>query len=311
MNHNFGRLAGAVIGCLGLAALAMPARADVLWQFGILNEVDSALSDPRAVYNSVNNGYFNDYNAGINYIPGATDPTTVLTYAPNPASGGLPAATVNLSSESGTADASADLGSGTTHAYLSSGVNDPGMGMIGTGTAVNIGMSDVLTFDIPTGSATITLGYSLDGLLSFGADFGSYTQTLEYSIGSAQMSWQNGASFEGPGTPTDSATGFTGFTFTNQTPGGFQFEGTFTVTDGEVLDMAFFQQITCGGGAVCDFSNTGQMALDLPTGDSFTSNSGVFLTQTDASSAPEPGSLFLMGLGIAAVGCIGRHRLTR
>ena len=63
--------------------------------------------------------------------------------------------------------------------------------------------------------------------------------------------------------------------------------------------------MNCNIGENCDFGNTGQMSL---TGVPFTSNSGVFLTQQSGSSVPEPGSLLLMGLGIAAIGYAALRR---
>jgi hypothetical protein len=46
------------------------------------------------------------------------------------------------------------------------------------------------------------------------------------------------------------------------------------------------------------------------TGVPFTSNSGGFLTQQGGAAVPEPGSL-LLGLGIAAIGCVRFRRSAR
>ncbi len=73
--------------------------------------------------------------------------------------------------------------------------------------------------------------------------------------------------------------------------------------------MIFLQTMDCGNGATCDFSHTGQMSLNLASDVSFTSTGG-FLSNA-AAPTPEPGTLSLIGLGLAAMGCLGRRRLTR
>jgi len=53
-----------------------------------------------------------------------------------------------------------------------------------------------------------------------------------------------------------------------------------------------------------DAYNTGQAGVILPPGDTFTSASGVFLTQQGESSAPEPRSLALIGSGLLLLGLL-------
>jgi len=120
------------------------------------------------------------------------------------------------------------------------------------------------------------------------------------------MQWSGATGGAGPSTGETS--GFITDAYSNNTITGFNFQGTFQVTSGETLALFFEQTIDCNLGETCSFQNTGQMSL---TGVPFTSNSGVFLTQQDGAAAPEPGSLLLMGLGIAAIGCVRFRRSAR
>ena len=74
--------------------------------------------------------------------------------------------------------------------------------------------------------------------------------------------------------------------------------------NGPTQDIAVEMYEHLNGKAGSDTAYTGDITLSLPQGVSFTSDSGVFLTQT-----PEPGSLAL--IGIASCGLIVRRRNKR
>ena len=302
MNHNFNKLIGAaMMSGLGLWTGAMPAQASAITQFGesvkVFNSPTVAIPGGGNVLETYANVAGNFGNA-----PGITinsnDPNAIVTFSPNPElqSGGLTDAALAVTSQAGAADVSASMATGTTH--LSSMTSD---GQPESSTITNIGMMDGLTFHVAGGSANVTLTYSLDGNLGFNPVVtGNYPQSIEYFIGSADMDWTAADDNTGGSAQvgTGETSGFTSFTYQRH-PFGFQFQGTFTVTDGEALNLFFAQNMTCAGEATCDFENTGQMGLTLPTGTSFTSNSG-FLTP-DGIFGTEPGSLLLMGLGMAAI----------
>ena len=44
-----------------------------------------------------------------------------------------------------------------------------------------------------------------------------------------------------------------------------QLHGDITVTNGEVVPIIFLQDLGCGFGSICDFSDTAQMSLTLPS----------------------------------------------
>jgi hypothetical protein len=319
MNHNFRKLAGAALmGGLGVWTMAMQAHAGpvLYWNFG---ETTSISPGGPGASGTANATYISNNNGGAGYLgsltPGVTStltsPGSNLNYSPNPATGGLSSAALDLSSFGSAVDVSASMASGTTHMYAYSiGDNVPGPSGVTTDDASTIQFNDNLTFSVAGGgSDTITFNFELDGNIgnSTGAGFGnSWSMAAEETFGATSMDWQSGASLS----PSTSGTGgWIMSSFTNNTQTGFDFTGTFTVTNGEVVPIEFLQQVACNNGTICDYSNTAQMSLVLPSDVTYTSASGVFLTQT-GSAVPEPGSMLLMGLGIVAVGC-ARFRRSR
>ncbi len=309
MNHNFGRLAGAALMTgLGLWTAAAPAGATAI--LGLVNHTSEIGVDPsglvssQVIYNSVNGSPINGAPAGLSFQN--NDPTASFSFSPNPslALGGLGAGSVGITAADVSTLASANVSTGTTHIQAASTLDGP----VGTVTSIEVAIQDSLTFSVTGSDSTISMGFSLDGLLGLGAE-STYDQNIQFSMGSANMQWVAQAAGNPPPF-TGNTNGFDTFAFTNDSITGFNFLGSFTVTNGEVLEMSFIQTMDCSDGATCDFSNTGQMSLNLPTGVSFTSTGG-FLSQPVGASAPEPGSLLLMGLGMAAIGFFGRRRLTR
>jgi hypothetical protein len=190
------------------------------------------------------------------------------------------------------------------------GDNVPGPSGVSTNEQSTIQFNDTLTFIVAGGgSDTIIVGFALDGTIgnSTGPMFGnSWTMAVEDNFGAGFLDWNSGASLS---PDTGSTTGWNGFSFANNTQTGFNFMGTLTVTNGEVVPIQFIQQLSCNNGTICDYSNTGQLSLILPSDVTYTSASGVFLTEA-ASSTPEPSSLLLIGIGLAGFGCL-RRRLAR
>jgi PEP-CTERM motif len=311
MNHNFAKLAGAALmGGLGVWTMAMPAQAGpVTWIFG----EDTSISPSGAgAIGTANATYISSDNGGAGFLgsltPGVTStltsPGSNLTYSPNPAPGGLSSVALNLASFGSDMDVSASMATGTTHMFAYSIGDTGGPSGVSTNDQSTIQFEDNLTFSVAGGgSDTITFNFELDGTIgnSTGPTFGNaWTMAAEQNFGTGFMNWQSGA---GISPVTGGTGGWNSFSFTNNTQTGFDFTGTLTVTNGEVVPIQFLQQIECGNGTICDYSNTAQMSLVLPSDVTYTSASGVFLTQ-NPSAVPEPGSLLLMGLGMAAIGWV-------
>ncbi|MGA3019382.1 MAG: PEP-CTERM sorting domain-containing protein [Bryobacteraceae bacterium] len=307
-HYSFGRLVRtAFMSGLGLSAVALPAHAgSITWAFGenasIANYGYSEAGTANASYTSVNS-YLGEPNAGINST--LTASATGLTYSPNPAPAGLSAVGLNLSSDGAAMNVSASMASGTTHMYSSTTDAHLGNCCLATNAASTVRFQDDLTFYVTGGgSDTVTFNFSLDGNINGGYYGPNYSMVIQENFGGGLLYWDAGS---GGGPPTTSPTsGWNTFSFTNNTLTGFNFTGTLTVTNGEDVPVYFLQQLACNNGNICDFSNTAQMSLILPSDVSYTSDSGVFLTQS--ASTPEPCSIMLLGLGLAAVGCLRRRQ---
>jgi hypothetical protein len=285
MNRNIGKLFSVLAGGVGLWTLAIPAHAQPGVTWSILEEAHvSAINGPSAPGLLTNADAVYTAAGGLAFVQ--NDPSAALVTVPTVLTPGLSSVSLAVTNEGSLASAAASLSSGATHIFASTAYMNGGEE---TTAITSIQLSDKVTFHVAGGgAATLTLGFSLDGSLGNGnpAEW-SYSQNIEYKIGTADMLWGVGDTQGSVAGPTFSGTsGFLTSTPVVGTPSGFSFQGTFQVTDGQVLPVFLSQSMNCNDSAICNFVNTGQMSLILPAGVTYTSASGVFLTQTQGAPGP-------------------------
>ncbi len=205
--------------------------------------------------------------------------------------------------------------SATAYASLASGIMRSQIGAVtGVGITDQI-LQDSATFTV-VGAPTsqIRVNAHLSGIATgVGLNAGQEANSLDFSLGGS-FRWtafvsNNGSSLAshfGPG-GYYAPSGWDSYQFTNETVTGFDFTGLYTVTNGQPVTFREDFGLDCSGGAACDFSHTSSFSLVLPSNTSFTSASGVLLTQA-GTATPEPGTMLLIVPGIAAAVLVRRRK---
>lgn len=194
--------------------------------------------------------------------------------------------------------AEADLATGSLRAIGSgsSVVSPNGFTSLGQGVA-NAEFYDTLTFHVVgADSSTVTdfgVNFSIDGSVSKPGTGVSVVSVL--SIPGAQAQFDYNAYQVMNSTPAVNYYGFNSVDIVSNTPSSFIFQG---MTSGRGATFNFTVdlklQIICQG-ATCDYSHTDLFNFSLPSNVTYTSASGLFLTQQ--SAVPEPASWWTMAFG--------------
>ena len=192
-------------------------------------------------------------------------------------------------------------GTGTAYANLETGIlRDyavappfPG-GSDFSYSAVQSRIADVITF-APTAGGTAYLYWSVDGTLpSFDGHLDSTATVGLFVSGGTNDIAEDHAFVNDSCAPYSVTTCEAGTRWAQSGVVAFQIDGNNPISIQAVL------QTEPADGGVGDFSNTGRLYLVVPTGETFTSDSGVFLDEaTPISSVPEPVSSALLLGGLA------------
>jgi len=184
---------------------------------------------------------------------------------------------------------SVDLAAGTLRLYAMSSSNQ-----VAGGSAT---LYDILTFSLPAGmtSTMVTAYLTIDGSVSGSLNAGTLPQDLYFQCISAAPTCSSG-----DGHDTVSLHDFSSPT-TLAVP--------VLISDGATLQIQASISGSTGSGinpgdvAVIDLSNTGRLSLNLESGVTFTSESGVFLT-----AIPVPAAFWLFSSGLLGLIGIARRK---
>jgi hypothetical protein len=87
------------------------------------------------------------------------------------------------------------------------------------------------------------------------------------------------------------------------------FSGTIELLEpNSTIGLMMYLTVATQGDAFADFTHTASVTLGLPDGMTFTSGSGVFLTEVPTTAVPEAGSIAMLTAGLCALGWIRRRR---
>ena len=232
---------------------------------------------------------------------------------------------------SATTAVSADLSTASLHFYGS----DTGLDHFYTGDAITSSqarLSDTLHFTVAgaTGSSVTAIGvvFTLEGVMHQsgtsldGSSSGEINGGLNFGSSDARFDLVNRGSGYGTGTTGGRTVVNYLDTYPHNYPGNWTTNvdhtvNTFTETYnivGPSADVPFDLnvQLVCADGMICDYGNTAKFALSLPSGTSFTSDSGVFLTGgSPLGGVPEPTSWAMLLVGFGGLGAISRWQRGR
>lgn len=230
------------------------------------------------------------------------------------ASGSYPALNANpAGSASGTAYAYADLATGELHIADSGSVS----GYAQTSHSASAGFQDTLHFTGLSSPTILNVHVHLDGT------FLGYNQpNLSFSMSNGYNSYLYlYQDWYDPSSTVPACIGIADCSNIAGQPNNTSLTGSWTkLGEGDYVGQITFDPLHSdatlqmhigagnGGAGFDDFSHTAGITFDLPSGLSFTSASGVFLTRSDTPAVPEPATWATMIAGFALLGGAMRRR---
>ncbi len=212
-----------------------------------------------------------------------------------------------------TGEAYADLANGTLGVAGSSTPSFDAGQTSPTSQAV-AAFGDLLTFEVPDATPSTVTDIEVSFIL-----YGDFINGLSANLGDATArnilyfgnATDDETVYEAPGTTTPGLDGIGANGWVSSTVGldgsKLTFSGVYAITGADPSVGIYDElQLRCSAGFTCDYQHTGVIDITAPTGVTYTSGSGVFLTEP-FSEAPEPAAWTLMLLGFGALGAALRR----
>ena len=258
-------------------------------------------------------GYSNTYDSTSGYISSGVGVTTTSGTAPGLFQIALTGSITDPNGNFGrlafaNSSASANLGTSEIKIFEATGpCYDTGIPTCDGGTNAAGRITENVVFHNATGlPETINffwhtnvqvIGDATRSTVGGSTTFAAFDARLTYDYANCSASILNCSSLDNPRT-----NGWTSMSMSPDGNFGEDFVLSYLINPGDTPTPILENfNLVCSAGATCDGSHTAVLSLGLPTGVTFTSESGIFLAPA-ASSAPEPGTWAMLGSACLALG---------